>query len=101
VKVAVAILVSRHGRFSKLEHKNSGQEKSWSTSDQTFQADFNEFLFILVALKQIEILGNSHPHHMARRQRNSFRDRCLPLLLRRPRPSYGIDGFFNFVVFVV
>jgi hypothetical protein len=53
------------GRFSKLEHKNSGQEKSWSMSDQTFQADFHEFLFILLVLKQIEIRGNSHPHHTA------------------------------------
>jgi hypothetical protein len=38
--------------------------------DQTFQADFNELLFILIALKLVEILGNSHPD-----------------LLRPPRPQ--------------
>jgi hypothetical protein len=37
--------------------KNGGQGKGYPKSDQTFQADFNELLFILIALNLIEILG--------------------------------------------
>jgi len=43
--------------------KNSGQGKGYPNSDQTFQADFNELLFILISLKLIEIPGNSHSDH--------------------------------------
>jgi len=31
-------------------YKNSGQGKGYPNSDQTFHADFNELLFILIAL---------------------------------------------------
>jgi hypothetical protein len=37
----------------------SGQRKGWPKSDQNFQADFNRFHFVLIALKVIEIPGNS------------------------------------------
>jgi hypothetical protein len=42
------------------EDNNGGQGKGYPKSDQTFQADFNELLFVLIALKLIEILSNSH-----------------------------------------
>jgi hypothetical protein len=45
------------------EDKNSGKGKVWRKSDQTFQADFNELLFILLALKLIEIMSGSQPDH--------------------------------------
>jgi hypothetical protein len=43
--------------------KNSGQGKGYPNSDQTFQADFNELLLLLISLKLIEIPGNSHCFH--------------------------------------
>jgi len=41
--------------------KNSESETGLPNLDQTFQAAFNELRFILIVLKLIEILGNSHP----------------------------------------
>jgi hypothetical protein len=32
--------------------------------DQTFQPDFSEFLFILIALNVTEIPEDSHPNHL-------------------------------------
>ena len=40
--------------------KNSGEEKSYPKSDQTFQADFNKLLFILIAWKLIQFLMDFH-----------------------------------------
>jgi hypothetical protein len=37
--------------------KNSGQGKGWPKSDQNFQADFTEFLNVLIALKLSEMAG--------------------------------------------
>jgi hypothetical protein len=38
-----------------VEDNNSGQGDGHPNSDETFQADFNELLFTLIALKLIKI----------------------------------------------
>jgi hypothetical protein len=39
-----------------IEGKNNGWRKGYLNLDQTFRVDFDKLLFILIALKQIEIL---------------------------------------------
>jgi hypothetical protein len=56
-------------------NKNSGQGKGYPNSDETFQDDFNELLFILIVLKLIEILGNSCPDLID----HNFRD-SMPII---------------------
>ena len=77
----------RNSHHPIIEDKNGGQGKGYPNPDQTFQAEFNELLFISIALK----LNQNFVDSLMIRSRGS--NASSPLILRKIHEGWAGKQF--------